>query len=129
MDFRFSVAWYPIYRIPERNFRASFLTYHSLGHFAQRPFPTDASNEHTSQILSPVLGLQSYNAQVRNRHSLSLMFCIFFNITLICESDEQHEYSEQYKKLCSVTVWKCGNPIGWLAVTIILRVLPYCWDI
>ncbi|KAH0984209.1 hypothetical protein GBA52_011386 [Prunus armeniaca] len=60
----FSVAWYPIYRIPERNFRASFLTYHSLGHFAQRPFPTDASNEHTSRILSPVLGLQSYNAQL-----------------------------------------------------------------
>ncbi|XP_008230192.2 PREDICTED: uncharacterized protein LOC103329493 [Prunus mume] len=59
----FSVAWYPIYRIPERNFRASFLTYHSLGHFAQRPFPTDASNEHTSRILSPVLGLQSYNAR------------------------------------------------------------------
>ncbi|BBH00062.1 Protein of unknown function D [Prunus dulcis] len=59
---RFSVAWYPIYRIPELNFRASFLTYHSLGHFAQRPFPTDASNEHTSRIHSPVLGLQSYNA-------------------------------------------------------------------
>lgn len=50
----YSVAWYPIYRIPEGNFRASFLTYHSLGHFAHA---TGAC------IVLPVVGLQSYNIQ------------------------------------------------------------------
>lgn len=52
-NFRYSVAWYPIYRIPD--FRASFLTYHSLGHFAHA---TGAC------IVLPVVGLQSYNIQV-----------------------------------------------------------------
>ena len=65
MAFRFSVAWYPIYRIPEGNFRASFLTYHSLGYFAQRCNSTDSLNENMFCIVFPVLGLQSYNAQVK----------------------------------------------------------------
>ncbi|KAL5797716.1 hypothetical protein ACOSQ2_002536 [Xanthoceras sorbifolium] len=38
----FSVDWYPIYRIPDRNFCASFLTYHSLGHLVKRHVPTDS---------------------------------------------------------------------------------------
>ncbi|KAJ8559738.1 hypothetical protein K7X08_003796 [Anisodus acutangulus] len=56
----FSVAWYPIYRIPSGNFRAAFLTYHSLGHYVQRGQALDAC------IVSPVVGLQSYNAQLRH---------------------------------------------------------------
>ena len=40
--FRFSVAWYPIYRIPKGNFCASFLTYHSLGHLVHRRVLTDS---------------------------------------------------------------------------------------
>lgn len=64
MDFRFSVAWYPIYRVPERTlFRASFLTYHSLGHLVQRHVPGNSVND-TSFVVSPVLGLESYNAKV-----------------------------------------------------------------
>ncbi|XP_034701001.1 uncharacterized protein LOC117926020 [Vitis riparia] len=59
----FSVAWYPIYRIPEGNFRASFLTYHSLGYLVQRCNSTDSLNENMLCIVFPVLGLQSYNAQ------------------------------------------------------------------
>ncbi|XP_077254026.1 uncharacterized protein LOC143892989 [Tasmannia lanceolata] len=59
----YSVAWYPIYRIPEGNFRASFLTYHSLGHLVQRCVATDSLDENAFCIVSPVLGLQSYNAQ------------------------------------------------------------------
>ncbi|KAM5580839.1 hypothetical protein ABKV19_010178 [Rosa sericea] len=55
----FSVAWYPIYQIPEGHLRASFLTYHSLGHFVQRPGSTVAPG----CIFFPVLGLQSYNSQ------------------------------------------------------------------
>ncbi|KAL2334374.1 hypothetical protein Fmac_015587 [Flemingia macrophylla] len=58
----FSVAWYPIYRIPDGNFRASFLTYHSLGHFVRRRTSSDLSIV-GSCIVSPAVGLQSYNAQ------------------------------------------------------------------
>ncbi|MCD7466309.1 hypothetical protein HAX54_002912 [Datura stramonium] len=50
----FAVAWYPIYRIPRGDFRASFLTYHSLGHYVRRGHGC---------LVSPVVGLQSYNAQ------------------------------------------------------------------
>lgn len=59
----FSVAWYPIYKIPEGHLRASFLTYHSLGHFVRRPGSTNAPNQSLVHILFPVLGLQSYNSQ------------------------------------------------------------------
>ncbi|XP_042384745.1 uncharacterized protein LOC121976589 [Zingiber officinale] len=61
----YSVAWYPIYRIPEANFRASFLTYHSLGNFVCRSNPecvSDASNT----LISPVVGLQTYNDKGEN---------------------------------------------------------------
>ncbi|XP_028805597.1 uncharacterized protein LOC114760505 isoform X2 [Neltuma alba] len=58
----FSVAWYPIYRIPYGNFRAAFLTYHSLGHLVQRSIKNDSPTL-DSCIVSPVVGLQSYNAQ------------------------------------------------------------------
>lgn len=60
---RFSVAWYPIYRIPSGNFRAAFLTYHSLGHLVHRSIKSDSPTL-DSCIVSPVVGLQSYNAQV-----------------------------------------------------------------
>ncbi|KAL5731135.1 hypothetical protein ACHQM5_003893 [Ranunculus cassubicifolius] len=60
----YSVAWYPIYRIPEGNFRASFLTYHSLGHFVHRCSSTEPNkSENQYDAISPVLGLQSYNTQ------------------------------------------------------------------
>ncbi|XP_059661977.1 uncharacterized protein LOC132308039 [Cornus florida] len=59
----FSVAWYPIYRVPESSFRASFLTYHSLGYLVQRCIPTDSLSDHIFSVVCPVLGLQSYNAQ------------------------------------------------------------------
>ncbi|KAK4778813.1 hypothetical protein SAY86_006341 [Trapa natans] len=52
----YSVAWYPIYRIPDGNFSAAFLTYHSLGHLVRRNGAEDC-------VMSPVVGLQSYNAQ------------------------------------------------------------------
>ncbi|KAK6645729.1 hypothetical protein PHAVU_L001671 [Phaseolus vulgaris] len=58
----FSVAWYPIYRIPDGNFRASFLTYHSLGHLVRRRTGSDLSTT-GSCIVSPAVGLQSYNVQ------------------------------------------------------------------
>ncbi|KAF7820302.1 uncharacterized protein G2W53_025757 [Senna tora] len=58
----YSVAWYPIYRIPDGNFRAAFLTYHSLGHLAHRSIKS-GSGVVDSCIVSPVVGLQSYNAQ------------------------------------------------------------------
>ncbi|XP_059647216.1 uncharacterized protein LOC132293671 isoform X2 [Cornus florida] len=58
----YSVAWYPIYRIPDGNFRAAFLTYHSLGHLVHRS-ATSKSFSEDACIVSPVVGLQNYNAQ------------------------------------------------------------------
>ncbi|ONI09483.1 hypothetical protein PRUPE_5G240600 [Prunus persica] len=58
----YSVAWYPIYRIPDGNFRAAFLTYHSLGHLVHRHAKFESRNV-DSCIVSPVVGLRSYNAQ------------------------------------------------------------------
>ncbi|XVF30309.1 hypothetical protein REPUB_Repub16aG0045600 [Reevesia pubescens] len=58
----YSVAWYPIYRIPDGNFRAAFLTYHSLGHLVRRSSKFDYSSVDACMV-SPVVGLQSYNAQ------------------------------------------------------------------
>ncbi|RWR90433.1 Protein of unknown function DUF789 [Cinnamomum micranthum f. kanehirae] len=57
----YSVAWYPIYRIPDGNFRAAFLTYHSLGHFIHRSSSLETLGG--DSIVSPAVGLQSYNAQ------------------------------------------------------------------
>ena len=62
-DFRYSVAWYPIYRIPDGNFHAAFLTYHSLGHLVRRSAKFDKPSVDAC-IVSPVVGLQSYSAQV-----------------------------------------------------------------
>ncbi|KAJ4713684.1 DUF789 family protein [Melia azedarach] len=56
------VAWYPIYRIPDGNFRAAFLTYHSLGHLLRRSAKVDSADVDAC-IVSPVVGLRSYNAQ------------------------------------------------------------------
>ncbi|XP_057514397.1 uncharacterized protein LOC130796123 isoform X2 [Actinidia eriantha] len=58
----YSVAWYPIYRIPDDNFRAAFLTYHSLGHLVRRSVTSDSFGAGAC-VVSPVVGLQSYNAQ------------------------------------------------------------------
>lgn len=58
----YSVAWYPIYRIPEDNFRASFLTFHSLGHLMRRSARINSQTVENC-IVCPVVGLQSYNAQ------------------------------------------------------------------
>ncbi|CAM8911644.1 unnamed protein product [Rhodiola kirilowii] len=56
----YSVAWYPIYRIPDGNFRAAFLTYHSLGHLAHREVSSKSSRV---EVVSPIVGLLSCNAQ------------------------------------------------------------------
>ncbi|KAI5567974.1 hypothetical protein BDE02_13G127400 [Populus trichocarpa] len=58
----FSVAWYPIYRIPEGKFSASFLTYHLLGQSVVQSIPIDSLSK-MFQIVFPVIGLQSYNTQ------------------------------------------------------------------
>lgn len=60
----FSVAWYPIYRIPEGPLHAAFLTYHSLGHFVHRDTSSNAlDRDIVDCIVTPVVGLRSYNAQ------------------------------------------------------------------
>ncbi|KAH9603907.1 hypothetical protein KSS87_017991 [Heliosperma pusillum] len=68
----FSVAWYPIYRIPEGKMRAAFLTYHSLGYFAQRCTTNNFSNLSPSFLALPVIGLQSYSAQAELWFSLNM---------------------------------------------------------
>ncbi|XP_048330177.2 uncharacterized protein LOC107419732 isoform X2 [Ziziphus jujuba] len=57
----YAVAWYPIYRIPEGNLRAAFLTYHSFGHLVRRTATDDAQS--SQSVVAPVVGLQSYNTQ------------------------------------------------------------------
>ncbi|KAK9106332.1 hypothetical protein Syun_022343 [Stephania yunnanensis] len=58
----YSVAWYPIYKIPDASFRASFLTFHSFGHWIHRSSSSDCFGGDSS-IVCPVVGLQSYNSQ------------------------------------------------------------------
>ncbi|KAJ7975370.1 DUF789 family protein [Quillaja saponaria] len=58
----YSVAWYPIYQIPDGKLHAAFLTYHSLGHLVRRSTKIDYPSVDAS-VVSPVVGLQSYNAQ------------------------------------------------------------------
>ncbi|KAJ6693367.1 hypothetical protein OIU85_004164 [Salix viminalis] len=58
----FSVAWYPIYRIPGGKFSASFLTYHLLGQSVMQTIPIDSLSK-MFQIVFPVIGLRSYNTQ------------------------------------------------------------------
>ncbi|KAJ4828757.1 hypothetical protein Tsubulata_035413 [Turnera subulata] len=60
----YSVAWYPIYRIPDGNLRAAFLTYHSLGHLVPSSIQSDSCGMDAS-VVYPAVGLQSYNAQVK----------------------------------------------------------------
>ena len=57
------MAWYPVYRVPRGNFRAAFLTYHSLGKLVHQKCSLDTNDEHT-RVVSPVVGLQSYNDKV-----------------------------------------------------------------
>ncbi|KAJ4839658.1 hypothetical protein Tsubulata_026452 [Turnera subulata] len=59
----FSVAWYPIYRIPEGKLQASFLTYHSFGQFVGKCIPNDSLNKMAFHIVFPVIGLESCNAK------------------------------------------------------------------
>ncbi|KAI3898150.1 hypothetical protein MKX03_021749 [Papaver bracteatum] len=59
----YSVAWYPIYRIPQDDLKGAFLTFHSLGQFVRRCAPLDNRGGSTTSIVSPVVGLQSYNTQ------------------------------------------------------------------
>ena len=71
------MAWYPIYRIPDGNFRAAFLTYHSLGCLVRRSANFESPSMDDS-IVSPVVGLQSYNAQVVNSKEIAKIFCSVF---------------------------------------------------
>eukprot|EP01018_Ginkgo_biloba_P006909 Gb_10418 [translate_table: standard] len=60
----FAVSWYPIYRIPEGPLRAAFLTYHSLGHFVDGSTTSNTLDGGiSSNIVAPVVGLQSYNSR------------------------------------------------------------------
>ncbi|KAI4972224.1 hypothetical protein ZWY2020_003149 [Hordeum vulgare] len=57
----YCVAWYPVYRVPHGNFRAAFLTYHSLGKLVPQICSPDFSGGQDTRIVCPAVGLQSYN--------------------------------------------------------------------
>ncbi|THU72767.1 hypothetical protein C4D60_Mb04t15660 [Musa balbisiana] len=61
----YCVAWYPIYRIPDGNFHAAFLTYHSLGHFVHQSASACVPGAFTN-VVSPVVGLQTYRDKGEN---------------------------------------------------------------
>ncbi|KAI4966916.1 hypothetical protein ZWY2020_035604 [Hordeum vulgare] len=56
----YCVAWYPVYRT-HGNFRAAFLTYHSLGKLVPQICSPDFSGGQDTRIVCPAVGLQSYN--------------------------------------------------------------------
>lgn len=57
------VAWHPIYRIADSDFRAALLTYHSFGHFIHRVASWDTLYGDTC-VASPIADLQYYNTHV-----------------------------------------------------------------
>jgi Protein of unknown function (DUF789) len=71
LSFRYSVAWYPAYRVPEgrSSFKAAFLTYHSPVLFVPR-VASPLVDDQVVVSLSPVVGLMSYNTQVISIYNL-----------------------------------------------------------
>lgn len=71
LSFRYSVAWYPTYRIPEgrSSFKAAFLTYHSLAHFVPK-VASPLVDDRVVVSSFPVVGLMSYNTQVNSTYNL-----------------------------------------------------------
>ncbi|KAI5068091.1 hypothetical protein GOP47_0016436 [Adiantum capillus-veneris] len=71
----FAVAWYPIYKIPDESFRSAFLTYHCLSCLQSTCSSCANTNRcldtHVHTITAPVVGLMSYNAQVKEWFSSS----------------------------------------------------------
>eukprot|EP00250_Pteridium_aquilinum_P018134 c23963_g1_i1 orf=422-3682(-) len=71
----FAVAWYPIYKIPDETFRSAFLTYHCLGSLQSTCSGSTNASQCTDNcmntITAPVIGLMSYNAQMKDWFSLS----------------------------------------------------------
>ncbi|WVZ14403.1 hypothetical protein V8G54_011969 [Vigna mungo] len=106
----FSVAWYPIYRIPDGNFRASFLTYHSLGHLVRRRTGSDLSTSGSS-IVSPAVGLQSYNVQgecwLKLKHSAEAAEMVGLDPSLILR--ERLKTLEETACVMARAVVKKGN--------------------
>ncbi|CAL0323879.1 unnamed protein product [Lupinus luteus] len=106
----YSVAWYPIYRIPDGNFRASFLTYHSLGHLVRRSSNSDSPSLGAS-IVSPAVGLQSYNAQgecwFKPKHSAVATEVLGLNPSLLLK--ERLRTLEETASLMARSVVNKGN--------------------
>ncbi|MCD7449792.1 hypothetical protein HAX54_001529 [Datura stramonium] len=108
----FSVAWYPIYRIPDGNLRAAFLTYHSLGHFIQREQSLKACSVDVCTV-SPIIGLQSYNAQgecwFQPRHSTDDLTEEFLDLDLHTVLRERLRTLQQTASIMSRAVRKIGS--------------------
>ncbi|XP_017440175.1 uncharacterized protein LOC108345862 isoform X2 [Vigna angularis] len=106
----FSVAWYPIYRIPDGNFRASFLTYHSLGHLVRRRTGSDLFTS-GSCIVSPAVGLQSYNDQgecwFKLKHSAEAAEMVGLDPSFVLR--ERLETLEETASVMARAVVKKGN--------------------
>ncbi|XP_050917452.1 uncharacterized protein LOC127132538 isoform X1 [Lathyrus oleraceus] len=109
----YSVAWYPIYRIPDGNFRASFLTYHSLGHLVRRSSNSDSPTL-DSCVVSPVVGLQSYNAQgecwFQLNHSASASEMLGINPSIFLK--ERLRTLEETASLMARAVVNKGNQVS-----------------
>nr|XP_016442028.1 PREDICTED: uncharacterized protein LOC107767510 [Nicotiana tabacum] len=106
------VFGWPFYRIPDGNLRAAFLTYHSLGHFIHgnqtlKPRSVDDC------IVSPIIGLQSYNAQgecwFQPRHSADDLTEEFLDMDLHTVLRERIRTLEQTASIMSRAVRKIGS--------------------
>lgn len=108
----FSVAWYPIYRIPDGNLRAAFLTYHSLGHFIHTEQSLKACSVDVCMV-SPIIGLHSYNTQgecwFQPRHSADDLTGEFLDLDLHTVLRERLRTLEQTASIMSRAVRKIGS--------------------
>ncbi|XP_055825145.1 uncharacterized protein LOC129893788 isoform X1 [Solanum dulcamara] len=108
----FSVAWYPIYRIPDGNLRTAFLTYHSLGHFIHREQSLKDPSVDACMV-SPIVGLQSYNAQgecwFQPRHSGDDLTEEVLDMDLHTVLRERLRTLEQTASIMSRAVRKIGS--------------------
>lgn len=89
----FAVAWYPIYTIPDETFRSAFLTYHCLGCLQSDSSELTSSIHYMDMcmntVTAPVVGLMSYNAQVKD----------WFSLTPPCDVNLSDKFQQYLAKL------------------------------
>lgn len=117
---RFCVAWYPVYRVPRGNFRAAFLTYHSLGKLVPQKCSPDLTGWHT-RIVSPVVGLQSYNDKVPFQNFL-------LRVASFCVTKDATTFLIVWQNFVSSDWLVSSNICPWLPIRSLLESMLCAFD-